>query len=67
MSIQALATSNAGMAFALGLREGGGRREPVLKHCRDIVACNRSAGSADLRTALGDDPDIVAVTVQVAP
>ena len=38
MGFQALAKTSAGMAFALGLPEGGASREQVIKHCREIVA-----------------------------
>ena len=38
MGFQALATTSAGMAFALGLPEGGASREQVIKHCRIFSA-----------------------------
>jgi 2-methylisocitrate lyase-like PEP mutase family enzyme len=48
MGFQALATTSAGMAFALGLPEGKASREQVIKHCRDIVAATDLPVSADL-------------------
>lgn len=66
MGFQALATTSAGMAFALGLPEGGASREQVIKHCRDIVAATDLPVSADLEKGFGDTPESVAETVQVA-
>lgn len=66
MGFQALATTSAGMAFALGLPEGRASREQVIKHCRDIVAATDLPVSADLEKGFGDTPESVAETVQVA-
>jgi hypothetical protein len=66
MGFQALATTSAGMAFALGLPKGAASREQVIKHCRDIVAATDLPVSADLEKGFGDTPESVAETVQVA-
>lgn len=63
---EALATTSAGMAFALGLPDGGATRDQVLAHCRAIVAATPLPVSADLEKGFGDSPESAAETVQAA-
>ena len=44
----ALATTSAGMAFALGQRDGWVSQKAKLEHCRDLVAATPLPVSADL-------------------
>lgn len=66
MGFEALATTSAGMAFALGMPEGRASREQVLAHCRMIVQATDLPVSADLEKGFGDSPDAVAETIGAA-
>lgn len=66
MGFKALATTSAGMAFALGLKDGAVSREQVLEHCRDIVGATDLPVSADLEMGFGPTPDDVAETIRDA-
>lgn len=66
MGFKALATTSAGMAFALGRPEGRATREDVLAHCRMIVAATDLPVSADLEKGFGDSPEAVAETIAAA-
>jgi 2-methylisocitrate lyase-like PEP mutase family enzyme len=66
MGFPALATTSAGMAFALGLPEGRVSKEQTLAHCRDIVRATDLPVSADLEKGFGDTPESVAETVRAA-
>ena len=66
MGFPALATTSAGMAFALGLPEGRVSKEQTLAHCRDIVTATDLPVSADLEKGFGDTPESVAATVRAA-
>jgi 2-methylisocitrate lyase-like PEP mutase family enzyme len=66
LGFKALATTSAGMAFALGLPDGRASSEQVIRHCRDIVGATDLPVSADLEKGFGDSPDAVAETVRVA-
>lgn len=66
MGFRALATTSAGMAFALGVPEGRVSREDVLQHCRMIVAATSLPVSADLEKGFGDSPESVFETVRAA-
>ena len=61
---EALATTSAGLAFALGLPEGAVAREQIVAHCRDIVTATELPVSADLEKGFGDDPASVAETIR---
>ena len=63
---EALATTSAGLAFSLGLRDGGVTEQIVLSHCRDIVAATDLPVSADLEKGFGDTPESAAETVRKA-
>src|SRR3954454_6140002 len=66
MGFQALATTSAGMAFALGKGDGQVSPEDVLAHCRVIVAATDLPVSADLEKGFGDSPESVAETIRAA-
>ena len=66
MGFEALATTSAGMAFALGVPEGSINLEQTLEHCRDIVAATPLPVSADLEKGFGDSPQDVAACVTAA-
>ncbi len=66
MGFSALATTSAGMAFAMGLREGQASREAVLEHCREIVGATDLPVSADLEYGFGHNLDSAADTIRAA-
>lgn len=66
LGFEALATTSAGMAYALGRRDGQIAPEQVLEHCRDIVAATDLPVSADLEKGFGDSPESVAETIVAA-
>lgn len=65
---QALATTSAGLAFALGRRDGEGSvsRDEALRNAADIVAAVDLPVSADLENGYGDAPEHVAETIRLA-
>ncbi|MGE0210214.1 MAG: isocitrate lyase/phosphoenolpyruvate mutase family protein [Parvibaculaceae bacterium] len=66
LGFEALATTSAGLAFSLGVAEGGVAREETLQHCRAIVSATPLPVSADLEKGFGDAPEAVAATVRAA-
>jgi 2-methylisocitrate lyase-like PEP mutase family enzyme len=66
LGFEALATTSAGMAFALGRRDGAVGREEALAHARAIVAATPLPVSADLENGFGDAPETVAETIRLA-
>jgi 2-methylisocitrate lyase-like PEP mutase family enzyme len=66
LGFKALATTSAGMAFALGLPDGGVPRDLVLDHCRAMVAATSLPVSADLEKGFGDTPESTAETIRAA-
>ena len=66
MGFPALATTSAGMAFALGVRDGGVTRKQALDHCRTMVAATNLPVSADLENGFGDSPESVVETIHAA-
>ena len=66
MGFEALATTSAGMAFALGKPEGRTTRDDVLAHCKMMVEATDLPVSADLEKGFGDDPEAVADTIRAA-
>jgi 2-methylisocitrate lyase-like PEP mutase family enzyme len=66
LGFQALATSSAASASALGRKDGELRREEALAHARVIVEATDLPVSADLEKGFGDAPDIVAETIRLA-
>ena len=65
---EALATTSAGHAFALGKRDGDGGvgRAETLANARAIVAATDLPVSADLENGFGDDPAACADTIRAA-
>ncbi len=66
LGFQALATSSAGFANALGRPDGGVTREEALEHARQISAATPLPVSADFENGFGDAPEFVADTVALA-
>src|SRR6059036_3316125 len=66
LGFEALATTSAGCAFALGQRDYTLTREQVIAHAAEIVAAADLPVSADLEGGFGDDPQTVAETFQLA-
>ena len=62
----ALATTSAGMAFALGQCDGRVSQKATLAHCRDLVAATTLPVSTDLEKGFGDSPESCAQTIQAA-
>ena len=63
---QALATSSAASAAAIGRKDGELTRDEALAHARMIVDATDLSVSADLENGFGDAPDVVAETVRRA-
>ena len=66
LGFEALATSSAASACALGRRDGGLTREEALAHTRSIVEATELPVSADLEKGFGDAPEAVAETIRLA-
>jgi 2-methylisocitrate lyase-like PEP mutase family enzyme len=66
LGFEALATTSAGCAFALGQRDYTLTREQVLKHVAEIVSATDLPVSADLEGGFGHDPETVAETFRLA-
>jgi len=66
LGFQALATSSAASAAALGRKDGGLTRDQALAHAHTIVHATDLPVSADLETGFGDEPKDVAETVALA-
>ena len=66
LGFQALATSSAASASALGRKDGGLTRDQALAHARLIVGATDLPVSADLEKGFGDTPEIVAETIGLA-
>jgi 2-methylisocitrate lyase-like PEP mutase family enzyme len=66
LGFQALATSSAAAAAALGRRDGGLARDEALAHSRLIVDATDLPVSADLEKGFGDAPEVVAETIRLA-
>ncbi|HEY3840071.1 MAG TPA: isocitrate lyase/phosphoenolpyruvate mutase family protein [Bryobacteraceae bacterium] len=66
MGFEALATSSAASAVAVGRKDGGLTREQALAHARMIVEATDLPVSADLENGFGDAPQVVAETVRLA-
>ena len=66
LGFQALATSSAASAVALGRRDGRLTREEALAHARSIVDATDLPVSADLEKGFGELPEVVAETIRLA-
>lgn len=63
---EALATTSAGLAFSLGLRDGVAGRDETLANARAIVGATTLPVSADLENGFGHTPDAAADTIRLA-
>ncbi len=63
---EALATSSAASACAIGRRDGELTRDEALEHARLIAAATDLPVSADLENGFADEPEAVAETVRLA-
>ena len=68
LGFQALATTSAGLAFALGRKDGANLvdRAETLLNCRLIVDATHLPVSADLESGFGESPDEVMDTIRLA-
>jgi 2-methylisocitrate lyase-like PEP mutase family enzyme len=67
LGFEALATTSAGLAFALGLRDGGGlTRDAALANVKAIADATPLPVSADLENGYADDPAEAARTLLLA-
>lgn len=68
MGFPALATTSAGLAFSMGLRDSSGSlsRQQVLDNARSIVEATSLPVSADLENGFGSSPEDCAQTVREA-
>ncbi|MDG1581470.1 isocitrate lyase/phosphoenolpyruvate mutase family protein [Pseudomonas sp. GOM6] len=68
LGFQALATTSAGLAFALGRcdAEGAVSRDEALANARAIVAATPLPVTADLENGYGDSPEACAETIRLA-
>lgn len=61
----ALATTSAGCAFSLGLRDNAVGRERMMAHVRELASATSLPLSVDLENGFGDDPETVAETIRL--
>jgi 2-methylisocitrate lyase-like PEP mutase family enzyme len=68
LGFEALATTSAGLAFALGRRDGEGAltRDDALANAAAIVGATSLPVSADLENGFGDAPETAAETIRLA-
>jgi 2-methylisocitrate lyase-like PEP mutase family enzyme len=66
LGFEALATSSAASACAVGRRDGQLTRDEALAHARLIARATDLPVSADLEKGFGDAPSVVAETIRLA-
>lgn len=66
IGFSALATTSAGMAFSMGIREGVASVDETWEHCKNIVNATPLPVSADLEKGFGDSPEMVAACITSA-
>ncbi len=66
LGFEALATSSAASAAAIGKRDGRLTRDEALAHARALVDATDLPVSADLERGFGDEPEVVAETIRRA-
>lgn len=66
LGFQALATTSAGFAFALGRRDGAVSRNEAIIHAAAIVGATDLPVSADLENGFGPRPEDAAETIRAA-
>lgn len=64
LGFEALASSSAGHAYALGLPDGGLGRERTLAHLSELVEASALPLTADLENGFGDAPEDCADTIR---
>lgn len=65
LGFPALATSSAGMAFAMGKADGGVARTEALRHIADLVSAVEVPINADFEDGFGRDPEGVHESVRL--
>ncbi len=65
LGFEALATTSAGFANSIGLRDGAASRAQTLDNARAIVAATHLPVSADLENGFGDAPEDAAETIRL--
>jgi 2-methylisocitrate lyase-like PEP mutase family enzyme len=68
LGFEALTTTSAGLAFALGRRDGAGEvsRDETLANAKAIVDATELPVAADLENGFGDSPEAAAETIRLA-
>jgi 2-methylisocitrate lyase-like PEP mutase family enzyme len=68
LGFPALSTTSAGLAFALGRRDGTAsvKRDDALANAKSIVDATHLPVAADLENGYGDSPEAAATTVRMA-
>jgi 2-methylisocitrate lyase-like PEP mutase family enzyme len=66
LGFEALATTSMGYAFSVGQRDNTIDRHRMMEHVTAIAAATDLPVSADLENGLGDAPETVAETIQLA-
>jgi 2-methylisocitrate lyase-like PEP mutase family enzyme len=66
LGFEALATTSAGCAFALGRPDNTLTREQAMAHASVIASATGLPVSGDLENGFGDDPEYVAETIRLA-
>jgi 2-methylisocitrate lyase-like PEP mutase family enzyme len=66
LGFQALATTSAGYAFAVGRQDNSVGRDEMIVHVGAIASATDLPVSADLENGYGDDPTTVAETIRLA-
>jgi 2-methylisocitrate lyase-like PEP mutase family enzyme len=63
LGFEALATTSAGYAFSIGLKDNKVGRDKMIEHVKEIVSATNLPVSADLENGFGDDPKTAAETI----
>ena len=66
LGFEALATTSAGLAFALGRKDGAATRDETLENARAIADATSLPVSADLENGFGHAPEVAAETIRLA-
>ena len=66
LGFEALATTSAGLAYALGRPDGSVSRDEALENSRAIVEATSLPVAADLENGYGDSPEACAETILLA-
>ncbi|MGH8819968.1 MAG: isocitrate lyase/PEP mutase family protein [Rhodoferax sp.] len=66
LGFEALASTSAGYAFSLGLRDGAVGRDQMMLHLAELASATDLPVSADLENGFGDDPREAALTISRA-